>query len=192
MKKKCCACQTEKTLEEFSKHKRSRDGRQTQCRLCALEYSQRPENVQRRSEQAAKRWATGLTRNQRYQHLFGITLEDYYRMFFEQGGVCKICRRPQKEISKGRGGVVTNLCVDHNHDTGKVRGLLCNNCNTLVGMANENSEWLTNAIAYLKRYNEDEKVGHAEDVAAYLNNNKSAPDSQVTPKHNRSGDAANG
>ncbi len=55
---------------------------------------------------------------------FGITLEDYDRMFAEQKGLCKIC-----------GGDTPNkrLAIDHDHKTGKVRGLLCLRCNTKLG-----------------------------------------------------------
>ena len=60
-----------------------------------------------------------------YKSKFNITLDDYDRMFEEQKGVCAICGQPQKSSRR--------LAVDHNHITGKIRGLLCTVCNTDLG-----------------------------------------------------------
>lgn len=57
----------------------------------------------------------------------------------KQGGVCAICAQPGK-----------SLCVDHNHTTGEVRGLLCSNCNTGLGLFGDNVQHLTQAIEYLR------------------------------------------
>jgi hypothetical protein len=84
--------------------------------------------------------------SQRKSHLkiaYGITLEDYNRMFNKQGGCCAICGKHQSELRK-------KLHVDHNHKTGKVRGLLCQNCNSVIGQSYENREILNNAILYLE------------------------------------------
>ena len=75
---------------------------------------------------------------------FKITLEEYQQMEQNQGGVCAIC-----------GGVCTRkLAVDHDHATGKVRGLLCNNCNRGLGHFKDNLENLQQAINYLKEHSE--------------------------------------
>ncbi len=68
-----------------------------------------------------------------------FTSEQYEEMHTAQGGVCKICERP--EPVSGR-----RLAVDHNHETGKVRGLLCTKCNTTAGWV----EMHPNLITYLK------------------------------------------
>lgn len=73
---------------------------------------------------------------------YNITIEDYKKMLNDQNGVCAICFREDK---KGR-----KLCVDHNHDTGKVRGLLCGNCNKLLGMAGDDKKILSRSIKYLE------------------------------------------
>ncbi len=62
----------------------------------------------------------------RIMRLYGITIEEYDAMVKSQGGVCKICKRPFS-------GKPRNLCVDHDHDTGRNRGLLCFKCNTAIG-----------------------------------------------------------
>jgi hypothetical protein len=63
---------------------------------------------------------------------FDLTLEEYNLMLDSQGGVCKICSMPET-TRKNNSDEVRMLCVDHDHNTGKVRGLLCNKCNKALG-----------------------------------------------------------
>lgn len=73
---------------------------------------------------------------------YGITIEQYDALYIAQGGVCYICRRAT--------GKTRRLAVDHNHKTGKVRGLLCKLCNRfIIGYARDNAEMLKRAIEYL-------------------------------------------
>ena len=78
---------------------------------------------------------------------FGITVEDFDRMFEEQGGVCKICGCPETRTQNER---VTMLSIDHCHSTGRVRGLLCDACNTAIGRVDDRIDLLEKAIEYLK------------------------------------------
>ena len=84
-----------------------------------------------------------LQRNLKYN--YGLSLEDYEKMLFLQGYACAICRTKDW---RGRG---KRPCVDHDHKTGKVRGLLCSNCNTGLGMFNDNYDVLKQALAYIAR-----------------------------------------
>lgn len=79
-----------------------------------------------------------------YKKNYNITLADYDQMFAQQRGRCKICAKKEK---RGR-----RLSVDHNHQTGRVRGLLCNRCNTGLGKFCDNSEILVKAAEYLMEY----------------------------------------
>lgn len=72
---------------------------------------------------------------------YGLTEEKYKELFIEQDNKCSICGTPFED---------TKAFVDHDHKTGKVRGLLCTQCNTLLGMAKDNTEILDAAIQYLK------------------------------------------
>jgi len=72
-------------------------------------------------------------RRQAVRRKYGIEQSDYDRMFEEQGGVCKICKRPQRARRAAKGADQRRLCIDHDHATGKVRGLLCDWCNTGLG-----------------------------------------------------------
>lgn len=78
---------------------------------------------------------------------YGIEPEQYDAMVSAQDGVCAICRQPESiTTAAGRGW---DLSVDHDHETGHVRGLLCNRCNALLGHAQENTATLEAASAYL-------------------------------------------
>lgn len=89
----------------------------------------------------------------RLQRIYGVTLEAYRAMDEEQGGVCAICKRPET-VKNARTGLVWKLAVDHNHETGAVRGLLCSKCNSLLGDAEDSIERLQAAIDYLRKYGE--------------------------------------
>ena len=87
-------------------------------------------------------------RRMKYKRVYGITIEDYDRMLEEQGGRCAICRTDTP------GGSGARFAVDHNHETGEVRGLLCNNCNRGLGHLQDSVLILEQAIRYL---NEESK-----------------------------------
>lgn len=77
------------------------------------------------------------------KRFYGITPEQYEFMEQQQGGVCAICG------NKNKNGNI--LCVDHDHENGKVRGLLCHNCNIAIGRFQDNKDFMRNAISYLER-----------------------------------------
>jgi hypothetical protein len=83
-----------------------------------------------------------------YKTKFGISLNDYNKILTEQNGCCDICKIHQSEL-------VNTLCVDHNHETGEIRGLLCNNCNAALGFLKEKIEISLNLIEYIKKYQKD-------------------------------------
>jgi hypothetical protein len=79
---------------------------------------------------------------------YGITVEDYQSMFDSQGGVCKLCGMEETtKISKGDG--VRSLAVDHDHNTGKVRGLLCHQCNVVLGQYEKHKDLFPKFQEYL-------------------------------------------
>ncbi len=78
-------------------------------------------------------------RNSEVVRKYGITLADVEAMTEAQGGLCKICRIPQERT----------LCVDHDHKTGRVRGLLCFACNRGIGSLRDNTSILHASIRYL-------------------------------------------
>lgn len=84
-------------------------------------------------------------KNRQLKHTYGITLERYREMLSEQSGKCAICSKEHRE------GHRKGLVVDHNHTTGKVRGLLCYGCNAAIGHLREDERLFKTALAYLNR-----------------------------------------
>jgi hypothetical protein len=87
----------------------------------------------------------------RLKQNFNMILEEYEEMFQKQKGLCAICGQPETYINKNAKQPIW-LAVDHCHKTGIVRGLLCRNCNAMIGNAKDNTETLERGIAYLKKY----------------------------------------
>lgn len=86
-------------------------------------------------------------KNKNLEKSFGISLDEYREILESQRGVCKICGKPETEMRLGK---VKELAVDHCHETGFIRGLLCAKCNCGIGNFKENIDSLKNAITYLE------------------------------------------
>lgn len=129
--KTCTKCEIVKPVESFHRSKKSKDGHQSVCAACNKKRLSSPENVARRQRYA---WLGCLKK-------FGITEDDYNKMFESQVGLCAICHNPENGIK---------LAVDHCHDTGKVRGLLCKRCNMGIGLLGDNPDTIISAAMYLK------------------------------------------
>ena len=85
--------------------------------------------------------------NDNLKYKYGITIEQRQHMFEEQKGLCACCGT---EISTDRKAKQSQACVDHCHDTGDVRGLLCHSCNKGIGGLGDNLEGVMNAVKYLE------------------------------------------
>lgn len=81
------------------------------------------------------------------KHKHGLTLEQYDEMLEKQNGVCALCHTSEK--GKNRWGGFRRLAVDHDHKTGEIRGLLCQNCNMGIGYFDDDPAILAEAIRYL-------------------------------------------
>jgi hypothetical protein len=121
--KTCTRCKETKELSEFSPGKAYADGRATWCRACVRV----------------------AARQSKLRVKYGITAEEYARMFAEQDGKCAICGRTGEET----GGRWQRLGVDHDHQTDAVRGLLCAPCNSAIGLLQDDPEIVMAAAAYL-------------------------------------------
>ena len=80
---------------------------------------------------------------------FGISIEEYDKLFYEQKGLCAMCGK--KETARNKYGL-KRLAVDHDHKTGKIRSLLCNQCNIGLGGFRDDIEKMLNAITYLRKH----------------------------------------
>ncbi|MDX6215898.1 MAG: hypothetical protein QOG99_1482 [Frankiales bacterium] len=117
-----------KQVAEFPRNKNSRDGWHLYCKPC--------HNM--RSEETRQRLYGG-GRHYHLKRRYGIGADDVERMVAEQGGLCAICRQAPAEH------------VDHCHDKGHVRGILCFNCNGGLGQFRDRVDILKKAIDYLER-----------------------------------------
>lgn len=72
----------------------------------------------------------------------------YKKLYIKQGGVCAVCKQP--ETTKGPGGRISPLSIDHDHTTGAIRGLLCRMCNAALGMLKEDVERCEALVRYIK------------------------------------------
>lgn len=132
--KKCSKCGIQKQKTEFYKDKRSKQGVQSMCKECfkAWQQSDNGKKAARKAHLAQK---------------YDITLQKYDEMLEEQNNCCSVCGTDVEDCDKGVG---SRLVVDHCHTTNKVRGLLCNSCNLLLGYAKDSIITLQSAISYLK------------------------------------------
>jgi len=134
-KKRCSKCKKTKLLTEFHKAKNDKYGYHHYCKKCL-------------SDQKKKRYKTNLeyrTRRKSYQiqRKYGLTENDILSMIKGQDNKCEIC---DKEFKSRR-----TTFIDHNHTTGKVRGLLCPKCNNLLSACYDNIDILKSAILYIEK-----------------------------------------
>ena len=98
-------------------------------------------------------------RKRRIKHRYGITIEQFTSMVEERGNRCDVCGHPPTEKNT-RAHWNGKLCIDHCHDTGEVRGLLCNDCNLAVGYG-KTPDVLERAAAYLRLHNRSNSSDHS-------------------------------
>lgn len=154
--RRCKKCGEDKPVESFS---RAGAGRRGDCKACRRDYTNkwtvdnrdrvrasnqawRDANPDRIAAMAERRRPKAKTaRRARTVARYGLSVEQYDAMLAAQSGACAICLRPE------RGGKA--LATDHCHETGAVRGLLCQNCNNGLGRFRDDAELLRRAIAYV-------------------------------------------
>jgi len=128
---KCSVCaikaHTKEDLNLFVKDKRRKYNRKKTCKRCA--------NANRRAHHSTER-----ERRYKFKSKYNISIEDYGKMLQKQQGRCLICADVFSSTPH----------VDHDHSTGKVRGLLCMACNTGLGQFKDSTEYLEQAIKYLE------------------------------------------
>lgn len=152
MERRCADCKIIKPLSDFYFRKTSgRTVPYSYCRDCTRDRTRRyknshPDSVkasQRRSYLKQKEKPRDYSRGWEYKirTKYGIDAAEYERLFIESGGVCAIC---------GGDNDGERLCVDHCHDTGTIRGLLCKKCNMGLGNFGDDPGLILRAAQYLK------------------------------------------
>lgn len=135
MIKRCSSCKTEKEISQFNKSKDKKFGLHNQCRQCAKLWKPSPEAL-KISRQKTREWSR--------LKFSGFTQKEYEVKLKEQNYSCAICCT----IDSGP----MDFHADHDHKTGKKRGVLCQKCNTGLGLLKDDIEILCAAIEYLNKY----------------------------------------
>ena len=138
IQKRCTKCSEYKDFNKFDKRKASKDGLTSQCTVCL-----RVKAMKVRKDNPESTRANNL------KNRFDMTIEQYNIIFLKQKGKCRICNNAETMVDQK--GTIKWLSCDHNHNTGKVRGLLCNACNTGIGKMGDSIKVLESAIKYLKK-----------------------------------------
>jgi hypothetical protein len=168
----CGGCKKEKTVSLFSLSKTNKSGYNYHCKKCDSDIGKKRTAIEKAADKViphvkkcptcktsklsnqfskcasrkdgldirCKSCSSYSSKIQHYKKLYGFTTEQAKNHLSNQIGACKICSKE------------TKLYVDHNHTTGKVRGLICNNCNTVLGHAKESIDVLLKTIEYIKEY----------------------------------------
>lgn len=122
----CIRCNENKTLDKFGNHPTAKDGKRNQCESCRyqLRKKRHTHEDQVKSYRASR---------------YGITMDEFNLMLTKQNNSCAICKKQ----------FIKNPHIDHCHETKIVRGLLCGNCNTGIGLLMEDTNILKEALIYL-------------------------------------------
>jgi len=132
--KRCNKCLQWRPLNEFGLRKDRRNTPLSECRSCSADRSLRYSR-------------SDLGRHTRYAYKYGVSIEWYETKLAEIGGVCPICGQPPNPMDP----VHPRLVIDHCHESGVARGLLCQRCNLLIGLCGEDEQVLAGAINYLRQ-----------------------------------------
>jgi hypothetical protein len=129
--KYCKSCDTTKPIDEFYLRNKTSMVRHSTCKECDR-------------KRVAGNYDPIKYQEQHLKRSYGITLNEYNEMLEEQGHRCKTCGTTKA------GGKHGKFMVDHSHNTGKVRGLLCKSCNIALGEIKDNRQTLLNMVEYLE------------------------------------------
>lgn len=148
--KQCPRCKEQHEISCFCRDRTNVDGLNTYCRACVKEMRNDPrcralDNASQRARYHGNVDEREARRDRKYKRNYGLSLISYNRLLADQHHKCAICGTVPFDDKH-------HLCVDHNHSTGVVRGLLCASCNSLIGYVHENPTRLTNAAIYLRKY----------------------------------------
>jgi hypothetical protein len=159
----CVECGLEKSPDEFY-CTRGRNGVSNKpmkrCKKCYTKYTT-ANNKERYRTSYKCRVATRAAARQSHLRLkYGMTEDDYHALLARQGGRCAICSATKESRQSSRRRVYARndpkqdyrLCIDHCHQSGKVRGVLCSRCNSLIGQAKDDPAVLLAAAQYLLRH----------------------------------------
>ena len=139
----CTGCGKNLPISAYPRKSKAKTGLTPSCRECISEkgrsYRRLHPEYQKQYDQKRKSYRSA----KRIQDLYGLTSEEFKKILIWQGEQCAICwtKHPGDK----------NWNVDHDHKTGKVRGLLCRKCNLMLGFAKDSANLLSRGIQYLQK-----------------------------------------
>jgi len=145
--KTCSKCKTIQPLNEFHKSCSHKDGVNPQCRTCFNKKRRDTNREDKKDLERAKKWYTSnkeKVRSKQIERKYGITYENYLLLIEDQNNKCAICCK----IMNGK----REPAIDHCHDTGQVRQLLCSNCNAAIGLLQDDPIIIEKAAQYVSRH----------------------------------------
>ena len=141
----CTVCKIEKDYSCYHKLAKSKDGYGYRCNSCdkLARHSYRDANQDRFRK---------LSRNKQLKHKYGLSQEDYQNMLELQNFGCAICKTENPNGATSESNFMKHFAVDHCHQSGKVRGLLCSACNRALGFLQDSPKILSRALDYLNTH----------------------------------------
>lgn len=133
MEKQCKKCKCTLPIDKFQKDVSKKDGVRPECKTCTAAKRKERYNVQ-----------SVRVNNLNKKFKGKDPIKFYEDSFKKQKGCCAICSSPEN-------GRYNHLSIDHDHSTGVLRGLLCNNCNRALGLFKDNADVLLKAVDYLRK-----------------------------------------
>lgn len=152
----CTKCKIDKTVDFFGKEPRNKSGYSSHCKECknndAKKRAKLPKNLEKNKIKSRSyrqnnpdKFKLSVKMSSYKRQGIEITAEEYERLYSIQNGYCAICSE-HRSIQK------KDLALDHCHTTNKIRGFLCDNCNTALGKFKDNPELLFKAIQYIYKH----------------------------------------
>ena len=154
--KRCPKCEQKKSFASFYRDKTTEDGYRTWCKTCHRKW-QKVYYLKNKDKHAVRNKQWKQKNKERVRFLsrrqvlkgYGLTSDQYDILLESQNGVCAVCKKEEIRIINGK---VTRLAVHHDHETGRVQGLLCAKCNTGLGFFNDNPQLVNDAAIFINRF----------------------------------------
>lgn len=159
----CCKCKLGKPRKYFDSSKETKDNLDPRCKKCrSMAYmvarKADPNKFRERGKIAVAKWRNNnpLYRRKSYvEKMYGCGVEELEKFIKEHldknGQVCEICKQPCDAIGKVKKKGYRRLVVDHDHETGKLRGIICDHCNNALGMLHDDIKIIKEVINYLNK-----------------------------------------
>lgn len=144
----CSKCLEFFEWSNFYKKSNGPNGHTTECKQCTKKYQDTRRIERAKYLREYRKNNPDKTKQHIVKSKYGLSKEKYEELILSSNGLCQSCGEPESFMKNGE---VRSLSIDHDHNTGAVRGLICNSCNRAIGFAKENADRLQACAEYLRR-----------------------------------------